>query len=63
MIISPMYDSATCFNAILEAILGVMGKCFYVINRIIPGCLEISNLFVVSTRISHLLASLTCEVS
>ncbi len=34
-------DSALCFNSILGATLGVMGQFFYIINRIIRGCLEI----------------------
>ena len=35
-------DSALCFNAILGAILGVIKwDIFYIINRIIHGCLEI----------------------
>ena len=35
----------------------------YIINRIIHGCLEIPDLFLVLNMISHLFAALTREIS
>ena len=52
-------DSALCFNAIFGSILRAMGQFIYIIDRIIHGCLEILNLFLVLTWISHSFALLT----
>ena len=63
-----IHDNLTCENYRFSNIaflykLSLFKDCLYIINRIIHGCLEIPDLFLMLNMISHSFAALTREIS